>query len=290
MSEFGSTSEAQGQAAAPAAPLSRQDTVPNLREDLVVARGEAPGQFEVRDPRGGGALVLHDVELSVARMLDGRRRVSEVLENAERLGIPVDLDGLSRFVRTLERQRFLGPRGSAAGGATRSRPPRKVWDAGTRERFQAGMKLVRTGRPDEAVPLFQQLLAADPANAEAQEMLSLIAAGHALAASSIGDLFAARRPGRSARRGGWGWALLAAALLGVGGAVSWQLLERSGAARDAALKAAEVATRQAEAAAQEAAASARNAARSASAAPLAPAAPATEPVRPAPRTAPVERR
>jgi len=287
MSELGRSSDAQGQAAPAGPPLSRQDTVPNLREDLVVARGDAPGQFEVKDPRGGGTLVLYDVELSVARMLDGRRRVSELLENAERLGIPVDVDGLSRFVRTLERQRFLGPRGSAAGTAGRSRPARKVWDARTRERFQAGMKLVRTGRPDQAVPVFQQLLAADPANAEAQEMLALIAAGHAMAASSVADLFAARRPGRAASRASWGWALLALAGLAGGGAVSWQLLERSGAARDAALKAAEAASREAQEAAREATAAARTAARSATApAPVA----APEAITSAARTAPVERR
>ena len=35
-------------AAQAAPPLSPQDTVPSLREDLVVARGAAPGQFEVR--------------------------------------------------------------------------------------------------------------------------------------------------------------------------------------------------------------------------------------------------
>jgi len=257
----------------------------------VVSRGEAPGQFEVTDPRGGGTLVLYDVELSVARMLDGRRRVAELLENAERLGIPVDLGGLTRFVRSLERQRFLGPRGSAAGSASRSRPPRKVWDARTRERFQGGMKLVRTGRPEEAVPVFRQLLAADPSNLEAQEMLSLIAAGHALAAGSIGDLFAARLPGRAARRTGRGGAVLAAVALLVGGAVvGWQLLERSGAARDAALKAAETASSQAREAAQQAAAAARNAARSASSPAPGAAAPGTGPLPPAARTAPVERR
>lgn len=284
MSDIGRTSDAQGPAAPPA-PLALQDTVPSLREDLVVARGAAPGQFEVKDPGGDGALVLYDVELSVARMLDGRRRVADVLENADRLGIPVDVDGLSRFVRSLDRQRFLAAPGSTAGGPARSRPPRRAWDADTRERFQAGMRLVRTGSPDEAVPIFQGLLAADPANAEAQEMLALIAAGHAMATSSLGDLFAVHRPSRAVRRSGRGWAPLALAGLAGAAVLSWQLLERSAAARDAAMQAAEVATREAQAAAREASA----AARSAAAAP----APATADgpgAAPAARIAPVERR
>ena len=93
MASIGRTEDARDQAS-PAPSLSAQETAPSLRDDLVVARGAAPGQFEVRDPRGGGTLILYDVELQVARMLDGRRRIAEVLENADRLGIPVDLAGL----------------------------------------------------------------------------------------------------------------------------------------------------------------------------------------------------
>lgn len=191
--------------------LAAGDVVPNLRADLIVARGAAPGQLELRDPAGDGALVLYDFELQVARMLDGRRRVAELIENAELLGIPVDPEGLSRFLRSLEQQRFLAPPGSAAGRGPGVRPPRRRWDAGTRDRFRAGMRLVRAGRPDEAAPIFQRLLAADPENAEAAEVLALIEAGHALAVRSVGDLFAARPPLAPPRR--HRRALAAAALL-----------------------------------------------------------------------------
>jgi hypothetical protein len=208
--------------------FSRQDIVPCLRLDLLVARGAAPGQFEVRDPRGGGTLVLDDVELSVARMFDGRRRLAEVLENAVRLGIPADLDGLTRFIRSLERLDFLAPRGTVARGGSRSRPPRKPWDARTRERFQGAMKLVRSGRPDEAVPILLRLLTADPGNVEAQELLSLVVAGHTLAASPIGELLASRhRPGRVTLPAGWGRALLlAAGVVALAGLLAWGLWPR----------------------------------------------------------------
>jgi hypothetical protein len=207
---------------------SRQDTVPCLRLDLLVARGAVPGQFEVRDPRGGGTLVLDDVELSVARMFDGRRRLAEVLENADRLGIPADLDGLTRFIHSLERLHFLAPRGTVARGGSRSRPPRKPWDARTRERFQGAMKLVRSGRPDEAVPTLLRLLTADPGNVEAQELLSLVVAGHTLAASPIGELLATRhRPGRITLPVGWGRALLlAAGVVALAGLLAWGLWPR----------------------------------------------------------------
>jgi hypothetical protein len=225
MSEVSRIGAPQGLLAPSGKSLSRQDTVPRLREDLMVSPGEVPGQFEVRDPRGGGALVLYDVELSVARMLDGRRRVAEVLENADRLGIPADVDGLSRFIRSLERHRFLAPPGSPRDGEGRRHPPRKAWDDRTRARFQAGMKLMRTGRRDEAVPVFQQLLDADPGQVEAGEMLSLIAAGHKLAAHPIGELFSSRDlPGSPGGRTGWTWTLLVVAVLAAGGLVGWRAL------------------------------------------------------------------
>jgi hypothetical protein len=216
-----------------APPLSLQDTVPNLREDLVVARGASPGQFEVRDPKGSGALVLHDVQLQVGRMLDGRRRVADVVANAHMLGIPVDVEGLSTFVRSLEQQRFLSPPGSTAGGPSRTRPPRKVWHPRTREQFQSAMRLVREGRPHEAVPIFGRLASDDPDNVEAREMLALIAVGHALAARPIGELLSERRrEGPTAARRGRVWAVVAVVLaLALGGAIAWRLVARSEQAR-----------------------------------------------------------
>jgi hypothetical protein len=223
MSTLSRSSDQEGrQATRPARALSRTDTVPLLRSDLVVARGGAPGQFEVWDPRGGGALVLLDVELSVARMFDGSRRVTEVLENADQLGIPADLEGLARFIQGLERQRFLAPAGARPVRSSRSRPRRASWDPGTRERFRSAMKLVRTGRPDEAVPAFQLILASHPEVVEAQEMLSLIAAGHALVASPIGELFSIRyRPGRGSGWNRTGLVALAATALLLAALVAW---------------------------------------------------------------------
>lgn len=164
--------------------------VPRLRTELVVSRGAAPGLFELYRPGVGPRLVLYDFELSVARMLDGRRSTADLVENAERLGIPVDPPGLARFLDLLERHGFLAEPGTEPGpGALGGRPPRRPWDAETRERFRDGVRLVRQGRPDDAVPSFQAVLARDPENPEAKEMLALVAAGHALAARPIGEVF-----------------------------------------------------------------------------------------------------
>jgi hypothetical protein len=206
--------------------LSRSEVVPLLRADLVVGRGASPGLFELTDPTRGRQLVLFEFELSVARMLDGRRRVAEVIENGDRLGIPVDPGGLSRFVQLLERQGFLAPAGTASvAGSAGPWAKRRTWDARTRARFQSGVRLVRLGRPDEAVASFREILAGDPENPEAHEMLALIAAGHALAARPIGEVF--QRPVRLAagyRR--FPGALGAAALLLLAGAVGlgWLLV------------------------------------------------------------------
>jgi len=209
---------------APVPTLSRSEVVPVLRPDLLVGRGASPGLFELSDPKTGRSLILYEFELSVARMLDGRRKVSEVIENGDRLGIPVDAGGLARFVHHLRSQGFLAPPGTrpaAAQSATWAK--RRAWDARTRSRFQEGVKLVRLGRPDEAVALFQAILAGDPQNAEAAEMLALVAAGHSLASRPIGEVF--EKPARlleKRRVATWGLAAAALLLAGAGAAAGWR--------------------------------------------------------------------
>jgi hypothetical protein len=216
--------------------LAEQDVVPLLRADLLVARSKAPCVFELRDPESGAALTVYEYELSVARMLDGRRRVADVIENGRRLGIPIDPVGLGTFIRQLAQQRFLSPPGWPP--PSRSQRPwsnRQVWDQATREQFQRGVRLVRQGRPDDAAPIFQQMLADDPEAAEAHEMLAIIAAGHTLLAHPIGEVFAspAERAERSSRRtrllaaaGVLSLLVLAALAWWVTGKVDWRRGER----------------------------------------------------------------
>jgi len=194
-----------------------------LRADLVVGRGASVGVFEVRDPRTGKQLVLYDFELSVARMLDGRRTVHEVIEIGERLGIPIDPDGLSRFQQELQTSGFLGaPGNGAAPGSKGPWSTRRVWDEKTRDRFRSGVKLMRSGRPEEAVACFDEVLANDPENPEALELLALIAAGHALAARPIGELF--QRQDRRAAHPRRFPAATAALVVVLAGGIPWAAL------------------------------------------------------------------
>jgi hypothetical protein len=159
--------------------------------------------------------------------------VAEVIEGGERLGIPVDPPGLSRFVAVLRQHGFLAPPGDRPPALTQgpwSRP--RNWDEGTRATFREGVRLLRNGRPDEAVARFRAVLAADPESAEAHEMLALVAVGHSLAARPIGEAF--QRPDRlTARRASLApWAMAAAAglaLAGVGAAAWRQLPGRAAA-------------------------------------------------------------
>lgn len=198
------------------AKAATDEVVPLLRPDLLVGRGAGPGLFELTGPEGGRPLVLADSELSVARMLDGRRRVSQVIENGERLGIPVDAGGLSKFVRQLELLGFLMPPGTkpASPGKDGPWPKRRPWNEQTRSLFQNGVRLMRQGQPDEAAPYFRKMLEEDPENPEAREMLCLVASGHSLAARPIGEVFE-RAPARSRRerRAGSTRAVAAAGLL-----------------------------------------------------------------------------
>ncbi|HSN90556.1 MAG TPA: hypothetical protein VLS93_04955 [Anaeromyxobacteraceae bacterium] len=171
------------------APFGPDDVVPTFRSDLRVSRGASPGLFEVADPGTGRRFVLYEFEFSIARLLDGRRLVSQVVESGKRLGIPVDVGGLYKFVRQLWHYGFLAPPGTPVdpGEGEGPWPPRDRWDEATRTLFQTGMRLVRQGRQADAAGYFEAVLDADPGNPEAIEMLSVIGQGASLAASPIGD-------------------------------------------------------------------------------------------------------
>jgi len=152
--------------------------------------GTEPLPLEVTDPVSGRHFTLYEFELSLARMLDGRRHASGVVENGVRLGIPIDLDGLHKFVRQLWRYGFLSPAGvvpAPDGGAQGGWPERERWDEATRTLFQTGLRLMRQGRAQDAGSYFQAVLDADPDNAEAIELLAAIAKGQSFTASPIGQ-------------------------------------------------------------------------------------------------------
>ena len=155
-------------------PINGEETARLMRADLNIARRPSSSLLDVSDPRTGKTFPLYDFELSLARMLDGRRLYREVVEAGQRLGIPVDLQGLGQFVSQLERYGFLAPSGttpSEVGEEQTTWAPRRKWDDGLRALFQSGLRMHRQGRYAEAANYFEAMLQQDLDNPEATDML-----------------------------------------------------------------------------------------------------------------------
>src|SRR5207249_2738448 len=55
-------------------PLSPDDTAPQLRGDLEVTPGPRPGVLNVRDVKTDTSFPMHDFEVHVGRLLDGKHK------------------------------------------------------------------------------------------------------------------------------------------------------------------------------------------------------------------------
>lgn len=200
--------------------LDPNATVWRLRQDLVIRRSADPSRVVVQGAHG--VLELHESELSVARMLDGRRQVSEVLDSAARLGIPVDVPGLARLVALLERHGCIARTDALAPdeGPRTTWPPRLVWDDGVRTLFQNAVRLMRLGALDEARGQLEALLQLDPNLEEAKDLLALVGQGRGLEAPPVGY------PRDEPRRRLLGVSIAAGLMaLALGGAALWLVLE-----------------------------------------------------------------
>jgi len=152
-----------------------EDIVRLFRADLKVSRRTSSALFDLTDPITGKSFPLYDFEVSLTRMLDGRRRYSDVLEAGQRLGIPVNLESLLQFIRQLEIYGFLAPPGLQLSDARKSmRAPRQKWDESIRALFQSGLRMHRQGRYAEAANYFEAMLEQDKQNAEALDMLEQV--------------------------------------------------------------------------------------------------------------------
>src|SRR5947199_188845 len=129
-------------------PLSPEDVVPRLRSDVVIA--EAPvgmgGELVDVKPGGGEVMHLHAFELSLARMLDGRRRAQDVVDRAVQLGLPLVLPALDGFIRELEDHELVV---HGAGGSSPWQQ-RAAWRPTERTLFQAALRAARQGNTLEA--------------------------------------------------------------------------------------------------------------------------------------------
>jgi len=153
----------------PRVPSVLSDKVPRFRPDLrIEQRPDSRSVVTVTDPVNGKTFSLYDFELSVARMLDGKRTVIELTEAAGRIGIPVTLESLKSFVRQMQAYGFLALETAevpATSGHTW--PDRRTWHPEVRELFQSALRLSRAGKLGEAKEYLQALLLIDAGNEEA---------------------------------------------------------------------------------------------------------------------------
>ncbi len=147
---------------------SPTETVPALRSDLRLTR-TASG-YQIVEPSSGRAIAVNEFEISIIRMLDGRRRISDVLDNCRRLEIPINVESLTKLVLQLERDGLLGQ-----GASTESTTwgARAEWQSSVRSLFQSGIRFLRAGKHAEAAGYFEALLQEDPDNVEARELLAM---------------------------------------------------------------------------------------------------------------------
>ena len=116
---------------APSSGVSKlEDKVPRIRGDLLIVHApRSRSVFHVADPKSNRAFGLFDTEVSVARMLDGKRKVKDVIENAAKLGVEVSIDSLQHFISHLKSYRFIdqGMREGESTWPARQERARPLW-------------------------------------------------------------------------------------------------------------------------------------------------------------------
>ncbi len=154
-------------------PLALSDVVPVFRSDLTIAdpqpgRGEA--EIRVEDPLTSKTLMLKGFELSLARMLNGRRTAEEVLIAAGQIGLPVSIEGLNGFLRKLRTEGFVIEAAGAQIDIT-TWEARSEWNEEIRRLFQEALREARADRFVAAKSRLDALLARSPSIKEAQQLL-----------------------------------------------------------------------------------------------------------------------
>lgn len=151
--------------------LTPRDVVPALRSDLTVNR----------PPTGAGAEVIkvtpldsptphamRGFEFSIARMLDGKRTVGEVMTNCERIGLPLDLRSLEGLVHQLEAHGLIADeQHPGVGDGAPFRRSRRPWTLEVRELYRSALRSAREGDLASAHKAVDRLLEAAPGTIEA---------------------------------------------------------------------------------------------------------------------------
>lgn len=145
---------------------TEEDVVPLLRNDLIITPSKSSrSTLDVFDPAFDRSFTLYDFEISIARMLDGRRTAGEIIVAANRLGIPATLATLRTFLQQLRAYQFIDTNAPAADASTWA--PRKEWTIEVRELYASALRLMRASRFEEARQYVDAMVAADPSNQEA---------------------------------------------------------------------------------------------------------------------------
>lgn len=153
------------------------DAVPRLRTDLVFKPAARAGLVEVRDLRAGRSFTLFEFEVTIARMLDGRRTLEAVVGATERLGLKVTHETLRNFIHQLDGFGFLQPSPEAAVRAAASPEPSPVptqapvsWLPELRDMFNFALRHAQAHQYDQAVQYLEALLEIDPTLPEAKAL------------------------------------------------------------------------------------------------------------------------
>lgn len=151
--------------------LSPRDVVPALRSDLNINRppvGAGAEVIKVTPADSDTPFAMRGFELSIARMLDGRRTVEEVMTNCERIGLPMDLRAFEGLLHQLETHGLIAD-GEHPGVGQRSpvRRARASWPPEVRELYRTSLRHAREGNLDAALRDLDGLLELAPGTFEA---------------------------------------------------------------------------------------------------------------------------
>jgi hypothetical protein len=157
--------------------LSPNDVLPPMREDLVVVGTPHPTTgdlISVQDPVSKKTVRFRGFELSLARLLDGKRTAVDVMHAARGLGMPISLASLQNFAARLDSIGFLAKPGTASPNHKTTWKPRPLWSPDVREQFRSALKDAREDRLDQARGYLDQVLKADPTVTDALELVAWI--------------------------------------------------------------------------------------------------------------------
>ena len=158
--------------------LSPTDPVPALRGDVVFSRrptGSGAEVIYIRPIGYGESTRLHGFELSLARLLDGRRTAQDVVRRAARIGLPLTLPSLEGFIRYLQSHELLSRTMGEAASAISPWSERSEWDELVRQHYRSALEAIRAGRADDARLRLDRLLSLAPQVSEARSLREWLA-------------------------------------------------------------------------------------------------------------------